>query len=264
MSRFTIGIFLILLSSHSMAIVKRHDIEGKLYEVKNNPPQYLIDMPGEGHAILISERWLLTVGHVIFGDYRGMDFDVSGVKNKISDVIFHPGYIQPPADFDYTNIDKLKTLLSTRDDIALIKLAYPIKHLTPIALYPKKDEQGKLVEVFGKGATGDGKVGMIFDTKHQRKLRFCQNIIIGSDNKWLSYQFNSGDSALPLEGIHGSGDSGGASVIYENKIPYLAGLSSWQWQGDKFEFSPMLYGTTAYQVRISSYTKWINSIINEN
>jgi len=219
-------------------------------------------MPGEGHAILIAERWLLTVGHVIFWDYQGMDFEVSGVKNKIFDVIFHPDYIKAPKDFDYTNTAKLKSLLSTRSDIALVKLVYPVKHLIPIALYNQNDEQGKTIEVFGKGATGNGKEGMVFDTKNQKKLRFCQNVITGSDSKWLSYQFNSGDSALPLEGIHGSGDSGGASVIYVNKTPYLVGLSSWSWQGDNSEFSPMLYGTTGYQVRISSYTKWINLIIN--
>jgi len=153
-------------------------------------------------------------------------------------------------------------LLSTRSDITLIELAHPVNHLKPIALYNQNDEQGKIVEIFGKGATGNGKTGMVFDTKHERKLRFCRNIISGTDDKWLSYQFDFGDSALPLEGIHGSGDSGSASVVYINKTPYLIGLSSWQWQGDKSELSPMLYGTTAYQVRISSYTKWINSVIN--
>jgi len=69
---------------------------------------------------------------------------------------------------------------------------------------------------------------MVFNTKHQKKLRFCRNVITGIDKQWLSYEFNFGDSAIPLEGIHGSGDSGGASVIYVNEIPFLAGLSSWQ------------------------------------
>jgi len=149
-SRITISIFLLLLSSYSMAIVKRHDVNGNKCDVKDNLPQYLIDMPGEGHAVLISEQWMLTVGHVIFGDYRGVDFDVSGVKNKISDVIFHPNFIKVPADFDYSNTEELKSLLSTRSDIALIKLEYPVKHLKPIALYGKNDEQGKIVEIFGK------------------------------------------------------------------------------------------------------------------
>jgi len=260
--RITIGIFLLILSSYCLAIVKRHDVNGNQYLVKGSPPQYLIDMPGEGHAVLISEQWMLTVGHVIFGDYRGIDFDVSGVKNEISDVVFHPDYIQPSADFDYSNMVKLKSLLSTRSDIALIKLAYPVKHLKPIALYERNDEQGKQIEIFGKGATGNGKTGMVFETKHQKKLRFCQNFIKGTSERWLSYEFNFGGLAIPLEGIHGSGDSGGPSVIYINKTPFLVGLSSWQWQGDKSEFSPMLYGTIAYQVRVSSYVEWINQIIN--
>ena len=262
MLKITISLFFLLVCGYSSAIVKRHDIDESKYHVKDNPPQYLIDMPGEGHAVLISERWLLTVGHVIFSDYQGMDFDVSGVNNKISEVVFHPKYIQPPADFDYSNTAKLKTLLSTRSDVALVKLAHPVKHLVPITLYSKNDEQGKIVVIYGKGATGNGKTGMVFNTKYEKKLRFCRNIISGLNSKWLSYQFDFGDSALPLEGIHGSGDSGSASVVYINKVPYLIGLSSWQWQGDKSEFSPMLYGTTAYQVRVSSYKKWIDSIIN--
>jgi trypsin len=244
-----------------MAIVTLHDVDSSTYDLQK-PVPYLVDMPSEGHAVLISEQWLVTVGHVIFGDYQGIDLDVSGVKNNITKVVFHPDFIKPPSDFDYTNTAKLKSLLSTRSDIALIKLKYPVKHLKPINLYYQNNEKGKIVEIFGKGATGNGKTGMLFDTKHDKKLRFCRNVIIESDDKWLSYRFDFGDSAIPLEGIHGSGDSGGASVIYVNKIPYLVGLSSWQWQGDKSEFSPMLYGTIAYQVRISSYKDWIKTVIN--
>ncbi len=263
MLRIIISIFFLLLSSYCMAIVKRHDVDGSKYDVNEKPPQYLIDMPSEGHAVLISERWLLTVGHVIFGDYKGLAIDILGEKNTISDVIFHPDFVEAPEDFDYSNTEKLKSLLSTRSDIALIKLTNPVKHITPIALYKLNDEQGKIVEIFGKGATGNGKTGMVFDTKHERVLRYCRNIITGANSNWLSYQFDSGESALPLEGIHASGDSGGASVVTINKVPYLIGLSSWQWQGDKYEFTPMLYGTAAYQVRISSYVKWIHSIIDE-
>jgi len=71
-----------------MAIVKRHDIDGSKYDVKEKPPQYLIDMPGEGHAVLISERWLLTVGHVIFGNYEGLVIDILGEKTLFLVLLF--------------------------------------------------------------------------------------------------------------------------------------------------------------------------------
>ena len=144
MPRITISLFLLLVCSYSSAIVARHDIDESKYHVKDNPPQYLIDVPREGHAVLISDRWLLTVGHVMFGDYQGMNFDMSGVKNKISEVIFHPKYIQPPADFNYSNTAKLKTLLSTRSDTALVKLAHLVKHLVSITLCSKNDKQGSI------------------------------------------------------------------------------------------------------------------------
>jgi hypothetical protein len=262
MVKTTIFFALLFQTINCLAIVKRHDVSEENYKAEPSQVSYLIDMPGEGHAVLIKDKWLITVGHVIFWDYKGMDFEIKGVKNKIADVIFHPDYIHPPKDFDYNNSHKLKKLLSTRSDVALIRLKDSVKHLTPIALYEQKNEVGKQISVFGKGATGDGESGMIFDTKHQKDLRYCNNTLNAANDKWLSYTFNSGDEALPLEGIHGSGDSGGASVIYIERTPFLVGLSSWQWQGDKSEFAPMLYGTTAYQVRISSYIPWINEVIS--
>jgi hypothetical protein len=46
--------------------------------------------------------------------------------------------------------------------------------------------------------------------------------------------------------MHGSGDSGGASVIFQNGIPILVGLSSWQFaRGDISSFKGGLYGTIA-------------------
>lgn len=47
--------------------------------------------------------------------------------------------------------------------------------------------------------------------------------------------------------------------------PLLVGLSSWQLAyGDITTFKGGLYGTTAYQVRISSYADWIMRTINSS
>ena len=65
--------------------------------------------------------------------------------------------------------------------------------------------------------------------------------------------------------MHAAGDSGGASVIIENGKAYLVGLSSWQvWRGDIANFKGGLYGTTAYQVRVSNYRGWIESVLGNS
>ena len=84
------------------------------------------------------------------------------------------------------------------------------------------------------------------------------------DRNGPEHAFNKPPEALPLEGMHGAGDSGGASVITENGKTYLVGLSSWQfWRGDLANFKGGLYGTTAYQVRVSNYGDWIESVMGD-
>ncbi len=146
----------------------------------------------------------------------------------------------------------------------MIKLSTPVfSHITAIEIYPSNDEVGQTVTVFGRGATGNGQSGEMIATKKTPIMRSFNNIIEQSNKQWLSYRFNSAPNALVLEGIHGSGDSGGAAIVYQYKRPLLIGLSSWQfYQGDLSQFKAGLYGTTAYQVRLSHYRTWIFKIIN--
>jgi hypothetical protein len=45
-------------------------------------------------------------------------------------------------------------------------------------------------------------------------------------------------------------------------VPFLVGLSSWQLgHGDISTFKGGLYGTTAYQVRLSNYHAWILGVL---
>ena len=254
---FTIVFF--SASHSSQAVVKRHDVAESKYEVMK-APDFLIDMPHEGQAVLIAPQWIVTVAHTIFYDYKGKALNIGDKDYVISEVVIHPGYKPFPEDFDFSKRPNIKKFIVERDDIALIKLSTPVQDLIPIALYKKRDEINKTVTIFGKGATGDGIKGLLVETMKERKLRRCQNVINQSEGHWLSYQFDSPEFAIALEGIHGRGDSGGPSVIYKNQTPTLVGLSSWQWEGDNAEYEPSLYGTIGYQTRISSYIDWIVKI----
>lgn len=214
---------------------------------------------------MIHPQWVLTVAHTIFYDYQGKNLNISGIDYEIERVVKHPEYAEPSKKLFTGDAAPLMDFLTSRSDIALIKLKSPVVKATPIALYSKTDELTKIFTSFGKGATGNGLIGEDLSTKPHQKSNHFQNVIETASDNWVSYKFYTPNDALPLEGMHGSGDSGGASIIYQDGIPYLVGLSSWQiWNGELKAFKGGLYGTTAYQVRVSSYLDWISKVTGIN
>ncbi|WDE11397.1 S1 family peptidase [Thalassomonas haliotis] len=264
--KFTLVLALILLffSPHSFAVIKRHDIPATAYQVAE-PPGYLIDMPHDGHGVLISPSWIVTVAHVIFYDYQGKTIAIGDKSYQVAKVIIHPGYKKPDKSLTQGDAKPLMDFFKSNHDIALVQLTSQVTGITPIKLYSEADERGKTVKVFGRGSTGDGRTGEVKGTKSLKILNRFENKIETLEANWLSLKFDRPPYGLALEGIEGNGDSGGPSVIYKDNIPYLAGLVSWDyWQGDLATFKNGLYGNRSYQVRISSYIKWIRDTINNS
>mgnify|MGYP000008783523 CR=1 FL=1 len=256
---FCLGLFCCSFASHG--VVKRHDVPPKHYLVKS-APEYLINMPHEGHGVLINSQWVVTVAHTIFYDYVGKSLTIGTKSYEITQVYLHPKYSKPASNLLQGDLAPLMDFLKSRSDIALIKLATPVSGVTPVAIYGGSDEQGKTITVFGKGATGNGINGEDLSTKSHHVMHQFQNVVNSAQGNWLSFTFDEPNNALPLEGMHGSGDSGGAAIVHENGRPLLIGLSSWQLAtGDIAAFKGGLYGTTAYQVRLSSYRDWINAVM---
>jgi hypothetical protein len=254
-------LLLFLYSLASNAVVKRHDIPAENYLLETSP-EYLIDMPHEGHGVLIDPQWVLTVAHTIFYDYVGKSLTIGANTYKIESVHKHADYVEPEKSLFQGKAAPLMRFLTSRSDIALIKLSSPVSDIKPIDIYPNTQEKGKTITVFGRGATGDGLTGEITETKSLRQLNQFNNVIESAEGHWLTFKFDKPANALPLEGMHASGDSGGASVIFQEGVPYLVGLSSWQrWHGELASFKGGLYGTTAYQVRVSNYLDWILSVL---
>lgn len=254
-------IFLFVFSISCLAVVKRHDIPPENY-VSKEAPNFLVDMPHEGHGALINPRWVVTVAHTIFYNYIGKSLRVGSNTYQIEKVYIHPEFEKPSESLLKGNLAPLMSFFKARSDIALIKLTSPVSDVLPITLYTNTKEQGKTVAVFGRGATGNGLIGEESETKSLKQLNHFQNIIENAETNWLTFRFDKAPNGLPLEGMHASGDSGGASVIYQGGIPFLVGLSSWQLaHGDISDFKGGLYGTTAYQVRISNYSKWIKDVL---
>ncbi|WP_082190264.1 S1 family peptidase [Frateuria defendens] len=275
--KWSLAFFLLVASTAAGAVVTRADVDNAKYRVPASEFPALVDMPGEGHGVLIAPRWVLTAAHA--APMQGMEGDVSigGVARKVKRVITYPGYRKLPdqlvKDFLASkDPSKVYAFLALSDDIALIELASPVAGVTPVPLYRGYKEVGMTAELVGKGATGNGAEGQVPHDPHRTVLRRASNVIVGADARYVWYRFDPPPSALPLEGITGSGDSGGPLLIGDGSSRQLVGLASWSKYppGHPFwtqyalgrPFVEGLYGEIVYAVRISSYIQWIEGVIS--
>jgi tetratricopeptide (TPR) repeat protein len=249
-------------SSVSYAVVKRHDVNGKLYEV-NQIPAYIVDMPGDGHGVLIDSKWVVTAAHTTSLYDRGSILRIGNKDYEIDKVVVHPGHRSSPSYLHHGDAKPLIDFQTGDKDIALLKLTTNVSGVKPIQLYRGTKEQGKIITGYGKGATGNGLIGAQMETRGSGVMNQFNNVITLATDKWLFYQFDNSADALPLEGMSGSGDSGGPAIIIENDIPYLAGLHSWHtYEGDMSDYKAALYGQSGVMVRISGYQDWIQREMN--
>lgn len=274
--RYLIPILLIAATT-AYGIVIRHDVPDSKYLVPENAFPALVDLPGSGHGILIAKQWIVTVAHAT-GMMRMMPQHkyvmINGKRRNVAKIIVYPGFLASITEYKQMieelmsgdgsalKVKAVMTKSASRDDIALIKLAKPIDDVKPVELYRDSDEQGKKVRIYGKGATGNGLAGQHPHSPQRGKLRRAYNIIISAHGRWLVYTFDRGPKALPLEGVSGSGDSGGPVLIKEDGKWKLAGLASWDyWKGDFSEYRAGMYGNKFYNTRISHYAGWIDSVM---
>ncbi len=113
---------IIFFSTCSNAVVKRHDVPPENYVI-DKIPEYLIDMPHEGHGVLINSQWVVTVAHTIFYDYVGKDLLIGSKVYEIESIHIHPDYTQPNKNLLKGDLAPLMSFFKSRSDIALIKLA---------------------------------------------------------------------------------------------------------------------------------------------
>ena len=258
---------LLAVSFSASAIVVRDDVDDSKYQVPASEFPALVDMPGEGHGVLIAPQWVITAAHAITWQSEIKQVNINGISRDVERLVIHPGYKKPPqelldqalATWDWT---LFRVLLSSSDDIALIKLAQPVTDVTPVAINTGDDEFGQVIKVIGKGATGNGVTGYEFSDSHRTELRRAYNKITSAHGRWLCYIFDKPLDALPLEGGAGSGDSGGPILIQAENDWLLAGLTSWVDPQSAIR-TPGRYGQISCNVRVSHYRAWIESVTTE-
>jgi hypothetical protein len=207
-----------------------------------------------GSGVLISDRWVLTAGHV--ADFKtGGTFSVGGVSRTIQSVISHPQH----------------SALSTTYDVGLLELASPIVEIASATMLRLMDPMsllGREAVWVGHGLTGTGLTG----AQSTFEFRAFTNIIEGftpafglpgpsfySDFDNADGSGNSLTSSSPvptrLEGNVTSGDSGGGVFLTVDGQRYLVGINSYT-----SGFSPGLnskYGSLSGAADLHQFHAWI-------
>jgi len=265
MTRFSL-LMLLATSSTASAIVIRHDVDDSKYRIPASEFPALVDMPGEGHGVLIAPQWVITAAHTIPGHSELQRVAINGVSRDVERVVMYPGYRRPPQELINQAMATGDWLLAvvqiaSSDDIALIKLARPVTDVAPVKLHKGSDELGRIVKIIGKGATGTGATGHDPRGPNRTELRRAFNTITSAHDRWFCYVFDEPASALPLEGKTGSGDSGGPVLVQVDDQWILAGLAAWGFiHGDVRTVRPGLYGQLTCNVRLSHYNEWIETV----
>ncbi|WP_342118773.1 trypsin-like serine protease [Pseudoduganella sp. OTU4001] len=256
----------LLVSFNANAIVIRGDVKDSKYRIQPTEFPALADMPGEGHGVLIAPQWIITAAHAITWQSEINHVTINGKIREVERVVVHPGYKKPPQDLQQNALATwdwtlFMVLLSSADDIALIKLAQPVTDVAPAILHKGDDEFGQIIKIIGKGATGNGATGYEFTSPHRTELRRAFNKVTSAHGRWFCYVFDKSSESLPLEGGSGSGDSGGP-VLIENKQEWrLAGLTSWTAPLGAVRNRPGMYGQISCNVRLRHYKDWVDSVI---
>jgi secreted trypsin-like serine protease len=208
-----------------------------------------------GSGVLISDRWVLTAGHIAFGKTSGT-FNVGGVDHAIQSWTIHPSY----------------SFGNNPYDLGLLYLADPVAAVDPatmIQLGGANSILGREATWVGTGLTGTGLTG----AQGPLDFRAFTNVIdvIGTEYGQTATSFVadfdrpdgstnadpllSSPTATRLEGNVASGDSGGGVFITEGGIRYLVGINSYTGQ-----FAPgpaSAYGSISGATNLELFHAWI-------
>lgn len=231
-----------LIPSVASAIIRRHDVPDSQYIVPASDYPAVVDLfiarPGDCIATLIAPEWLITAAHCVDTLVVTNEIAVGGANYQITEIHTHSGWNQDT------------------DDITLIRTNEPVVGVAPIPIYRGDQETGSMVWFVGRGDTSTGDIG---GGAADGNTRAATNTVVSSDAFWLRFVFNGPTDAevTALEGISGDGDSGGPALMQTQDGLRVAGLSSYQDNGNQ---TLGTYGVDEIYTRVSRYADWIDGL----
>lgn len=230
------------LALPAWAIVTRHDVDEARYRASASDFPALATFYRVGaHGTLVHPEWVLTAAHTVFCLDKGQTIRVGAELVAVEARYSHHGYRPDGAH-----------------DLALIKLARPIRSVEPASLYTASDEVGQRVWFIGAGGSGNGLKGQA-NLKPDGQLRRAQNRVLAVHGGDLLFRFDRGEHAEALEGVSGNGDSGGpAFVLQPGGGHLLLGVSS---RTDSWFHAVGEYGVKERYTRVSAYQDWLRTVM---
>lgn len=212
-------------------------------------------------ATLIHRSWAITAAHCLaetplqsyLDSDRPWPVEIAGQTVQVVDAVVHERYRR----------DAMPQ--GTDVDLALLRLDRRLGVPRPIPLYPGSDESGRVVTFVGWGFHGLGSGGAFMNDGRFRRARNA----VSHAGERLHFRFDDpvapDSAALPLEGLPGTGDSGGPALMEHEERWHLAGIAVGEVarrSAGGEELRQGLYGAVVVYERLSRHRHWIESVLS--
>src|SRR5690606_33012467 len=92
------ALLLLLASFGASAVVIRDDVPDLQHRVAVSEFPALVDMPGEGHGVLIAPQWVVTAAHAVSWQQGMSVVVIGGTPRAVQRIVIHQGYKTPPQE----------------------------------------------------------------------------------------------------------------------------------------------------------------------
>ena len=260
---FTTSLLLSLTAIIAEASTILHTVDPQLYrdEAALYPMVGKVTGSGlNGSGVMLSDRWVLTAGHISQLKANGLGFfNVGGVDYTIANTILHPGY------------STLGPAIS--NDIGLLYLSAPVTGISATEMF-RFDQPasilGREATYVGHGYSGTGLTG----AQSTIELRAFTNLIEFYGDQYgltttsfvsdfdnptgTSNRQDSNPVATRLEGAVAPGDSGGGVFVTVGGVRYLIGINSYSGAVSPAT-SNSQYGGLSGAVDLQQFHSWISA-----